>query len=68
MSQEILGFIADVGHTFLKNVPISLALAAVFTVLTAFWACNPGVPWYRKSDISEKQFLNWQIRISYRVI
>ncbi len=50
MSQEILGFIADVGHTFLKVVPISLALAAVFTVLTTFWACNPGVPWWRKKD------------------
>jgi sterol desaturase/sphingolipid hydroxylase (fatty acid hydroxylase superfamily) len=50
MSQELLGFIADVGHTFLKIVPISLALAAVFTVLTAFWACNPGVPWWRKKD------------------
>jgi sterol desaturase/sphingolipid hydroxylase (fatty acid hydroxylase superfamily) len=35
----------------MKNVPISLALAAVFTVLTSFWACNPGRPWWRKSDI-----------------
>jgi sterol desaturase/sphingolipid hydroxylase (fatty acid hydroxylase superfamily) len=50
MSQELLGFIADVGHTFLKNIPISLALAAVFTFLTTFWACNPGVPWWRKKD------------------
>jgi len=50
MSQEILGFIADVGHTFLKVVPISLALAAVFTILTTFWACNPGVAWWRKKD------------------
>ncbi len=51
MGQELLGFIVDVGHTFLKNVPISLALAAVFTVLTSFWACNPGRPWWRKDDL-----------------
>jgi sterol desaturase/sphingolipid hydroxylase (fatty acid hydroxylase superfamily) len=51
MMQELLGFIANVGETFLKSIPISLALAAVFTVLTQFWACNPGVPWWRKRDI-----------------
>jgi len=26
-------------------------LAIVFTVLTSFWACNPGKPWWRKRDI-----------------
>jgi sterol desaturase/sphingolipid hydroxylase (fatty acid hydroxylase superfamily) len=51
MMQELLGFIANIGETFLKSIPISLALAAVFTVLTQFWACNPGVPWWRKRDI-----------------
>ena len=44
---ELLAFFISVGETFTKNVPISLALAAVFTVLTSFWACNPGRPWWR---------------------
>jgi hypothetical protein len=48
MHQELLAFVIDVGKTFLKGVPISLALALVFTVLTWFWACNPGRPWWRK--------------------
>jgi len=51
MTQELLAFIAGLGQTFSKNIPISFALAIVFTVLTSFWACNPGQPWWRKSDI-----------------
>jgi len=51
MKQEFLAIIVSVGETFAKNVPISIALAAVFTILTSFWACNPGRPWWRKSDI-----------------
>jgi len=39
------------GETIMKVVPITIALAAVFTVLTHFWACNPGKPWWRKSEI-----------------
>ena len=51
MSQELLSFIVNVGETFMKGVPISLGLAAIFTVLTYFWACNPGRPWWRKPDL-----------------
>jgi sterol desaturase/sphingolipid hydroxylase (fatty acid hydroxylase superfamily) len=51
MHQELLSFIIDVGRTFMKGLPISLALAIVFTVLTWFWACNPGRPWWRKPDL-----------------
>ncbi|MGD0317872.1 MAG: sterol desaturase family protein [Xanthobacteraceae bacterium] len=32
-------------------MPISIALAAVFTILTSFSACNPGYPWWRKREI-----------------
>ena len=35
----------------MKIVPVSIALAAVFTVLTFFWACNPGQPWWRKREL-----------------
>jgi sterol desaturase/sphingolipid hydroxylase (fatty acid hydroxylase superfamily) len=51
MTQELLSFVISFGQTFMKNLPISFGLAVVFTVLTSFWACNPGKPWWRKSDI-----------------
>ena len=51
MNEEFLGIVATIGASFLKNIPISLALAAVFTVLTWFWACNPGPAWWRKPDL-----------------
>ena len=51
MSQELLSFVISVGQTFMKGVPISIALAVVFTILTSFWACNPGRQWWRKSDL-----------------
>jgi sterol desaturase/sphingolipid hydroxylase (fatty acid hydroxylase superfamily) len=51
MTQEFLAFFITIGQTFEKTIPISLALAAAFTVLTAFWACNPGQPWWRKRDL-----------------
>jgi len=48
MYQDLISFI---GETLMKNVPISIGLAAAFTVLTQFWACNPGKPWWRKRDL-----------------
>jgi sterol desaturase/sphingolipid hydroxylase (fatty acid hydroxylase superfamily) len=52
MSQDLVSFIlVNGGETLAKNLPISLALAALFSVLTAFWACNPGRPWWRKPDL-----------------
>ena len=51
MTQELLAFFVSFGETFAKNIPISLGLAAVFTVLTWFWACNPGQAWWHKRDL-----------------
>jgi sterol desaturase/sphingolipid hydroxylase (fatty acid hydroxylase superfamily) len=51
MNRELAALVVNVGETLLKNLPISIALATVFTVLTAFWACNPGQVWWRKRDI-----------------
>jgi sterol desaturase/sphingolipid hydroxylase (fatty acid hydroxylase superfamily) len=51
MTQELLAFLVNVGQTFSKSLPISLGLAVAFTVLTTFWACNAGQPWWRKKDI-----------------
>ena len=39
------------GETILKIIPVTIILAIIFTVLTHFWACNPGKPWWRKSEI-----------------
>jgi sterol desaturase/sphingolipid hydroxylase (fatty acid hydroxylase superfamily) len=51
MSQELLAFFQDVGHSLIKGVPITIAVAAVFTILTWFWACNPGRAWWHKRDL-----------------
>jgi sterol desaturase/sphingolipid hydroxylase (fatty acid hydroxylase superfamily) len=51
MDQELLSFVVEVGKTLMHGIPISLFLALVFTVLTWFWACNPGQPWWRKPDL-----------------
>ena len=39
------------GQTIAKVVPVTIALALVFTVLAHFWACNPGKPWWRKREL-----------------
>jgi len=51
MFEEVFAVIHSVGVTVMKVVPVSIALAAAFTVLTYFWACNPGRPWWRKREI-----------------
>src|ERR1700737_1560170 len=40
-----------IGQTIAKLVPITITLALTFSVLTYFWACNPGKPWWRKREI-----------------
>ena len=39
------------GQTLAKVVPVTIALALVFSVLAHFWACNPGTPWWRKREL-----------------
>src|SRR6266849_2379224 len=51
MVEELFAFIVGLGETLLKIMPMSIALAATFTVLTSFSACNPGQPWWRKKDL-----------------
>jgi sterol desaturase/sphingolipid hydroxylase (fatty acid hydroxylase superfamily) len=40
------------GETILKVVPVTIVLAMVFTVLSYFWACNPGKHWWQKKEIA----------------
>jgi len=51
MSEEIIALIESIGTTLLKLVPIAIALGGVFAVLSFFWACNPGRPWWRKRGL-----------------
>jgi len=39
------------GQTLARVVPVTAALALVFSVLAHFWACNPGKPWWRKREL-----------------
>jgi len=39
------------GQTIEKVVPITIALALVFTVLNHFWSCNPGASWWRRREL-----------------
>src|ERR1041384_3545010 len=39
------------GQTLAKVLPVTIALALLFSVLAHFWACNPGRPWWRKREL-----------------
>jgi sterol desaturase/sphingolipid hydroxylase (fatty acid hydroxylase superfamily) len=52
MNGQLVAALVTAGETMIKNVPISIALAIVFTVLTWFWSCNPGKQWWRKNDLA----------------
>jgi sterol desaturase/sphingolipid hydroxylase (fatty acid hydroxylase superfamily) len=51
MSNLPLEVVEMLGQTMAKVVPVTIALAAVFTVLSYFWSCNPGQPWWRKREL-----------------
>jgi sterol desaturase/sphingolipid hydroxylase (fatty acid hydroxylase superfamily) len=51
MFEEALALIQSIGLTFVKMLPVSIALGAAFAVLSFFWACNPGCPWWRKRGL-----------------
>jgi sterol desaturase/sphingolipid hydroxylase (fatty acid hydroxylase superfamily) len=52
MFEELFAVVHSMGVTVLKVVPVSIALGAAFTVLTFFWSCNPGKPWWRKRELA----------------
>ena len=51
MVDGLIAVIESLGATFLRLIPISILLGLVFAVLTFFWACNPGRPWWRKREL-----------------
>jgi sterol desaturase/sphingolipid hydroxylase (fatty acid hydroxylase superfamily) len=52
MSNSYLEVVGLIGHTIVQVVPVTIVLALVFSVLSHFWACNPGVPWWRKRELA----------------
>jgi len=51
MPNLLLEVVEMLGQTIAKVVPITIALALVFSVLTHFWACNRAAPWWRKREL-----------------
>ena len=51
MFEESVAVIHSIGVTLIKIVPVSIALGAAFTLLSFFWSCNPGRPWWRKHEL-----------------
>jgi len=52
MVEEFLALIHGMGVTVFKLLPVTLALGVSFAVLSFFWACNPGRPWWRKRQLA----------------
>lgn len=48
---ESFGVVIVMGTTLVKILPSTIALAAIFSVLSYFWACNPAAPWWRKQEL-----------------
>ena len=51
MPNLLIEVVDMLGQTLAKVVPVTIALALLFSVLTHFWACNPGRPWWRKREL-----------------
>src|SRR5438045_4030459 len=51
MFEEAFAVVHSIGVTVVKMLPVSVALGAVFTLLSVVWACNPGRPWWRKREL-----------------
>ena len=51
MLENMPQVITVMGETLIKVLPTTAVLAVVFTVLTHFWACNPGYVWWRKREL-----------------
>lgn len=47
----LLSLVSVLGETMIRVLPVTVAIALVFTVLSHFWALNPGKPWWRKKEI-----------------
>ena len=51
MFEEMFAVVQGIGLSVVRMLPYSIALGAVFTLLSVFWACNPGRPWWHKREL-----------------
>lgn len=51
MLLELSGLVHSIAVAVYKLLPISAGLGLLFAVLSAFWACNRGCPWWRKREL-----------------
>ena len=51
MSNLPMEVVLMLGETIEKVVPITIVLAVLFSVLSHFWACNPGAPLWRRREL-----------------
>jgi sterol desaturase/sphingolipid hydroxylase (fatty acid hydroxylase superfamily) len=51
MFEEMLTVAQSMGMTVVSMLPVTFALGIVFTLLSVFWACNPGRPWWHKREL-----------------
>jgi len=51
MSNLPMEVLLMLGQTIEKVVPVTIALALVFSVLSHYWACNDAAPWWRKREL-----------------
>jgi sterol desaturase/sphingolipid hydroxylase (fatty acid hydroxylase superfamily) len=47
----VLDLLSFLGETMMRVLPVTLGIAVVFSVLSHFWALNPGTPWWRKREL-----------------
>ena len=72
MSSLPLEVIEMLGGTIAKVIPITALLAALFSVLNHFWACNPGAPWWRRRELvtdlcNDRQLNHGKVEFLYKI-
>src|SRR5262245_16746901 len=51
MLEEVIAVVHSMGVSVMRLLPILAGLGAVFAVLSYFWPCNSGRPWWRKRGL-----------------
>src|SRR3954466_11919219 len=51
MIESLLGIVQSVSSDALRIISVLLVLGSVFAVLTHFWPCNRGRPWWRNRQL-----------------
>ena len=51
MVDNFITIVLSIGASLMMVVPKLIVLGACFAVLTHFWSCNPGPPWWRNREL-----------------